>query len=83
MWIPALLIASDGHSASFRLPDGEEVVQRVDAATLERVSEQSLQGGLSNLVSLDEFGEGAVVHQLRERYKVSTRTRTVALATCF
>ena len=29
----------------------------------------SLQkGGLSNLVNLDEFGEGAVIHQLRERY---------------
>ena len=26
------------------------------------------EGGVSNLVNLDEFGEGAVIHQLRERY---------------
>ena len=70
-WTPALLLSNDGSYSKYRLPDSSESTianNIVDPTTLESVSSSSKDGLTSNLVNLDEMGEGAVIHALRSRY---------------
>jgi myosin-5 len=71
--VPAKVLENDGGISTYQTIDGETIEyanDRLPPSSLERVSDVSLQvPGISNLTELDEFGEGAVVYQLRERYK--------------
>lgn len=69
VWVPAETLRQ-GPTWEFKSVYGDTFeVDGKKCENLEPVTEISMKGGLSNLVNLDEFGEGAVVHQLRERYK--------------
>jgi len=55
----------------------------IDESKLEFVSETSLTKDLDNLVQLEEFGEGAIIHQLRKRYatdKIYTNIGTILVS---
>ena len=70
-WTPATIVANDGSYTRYRLPDSSEVRLAnnvIDPSQLESVSSSSREGTTSNLVNLDEMGEGAVIHALRQRY---------------
>lgn len=73
VWVPARVIENEGGIITYETIYNETLTHTGDKyqpTQLERVSETSMKvPGISNLVNLDEFGEGAVVHQLRERYK--------------
>lgn len=57
-------------TSTFESIEQEKFDSKVDVSTLERVAQSSLkQPPMANLVNLDEFSEGPVVYQLRERYK--------------
>lgn len=76
VWVPSRLVSSDGGLTSYVSVYGEEITfgpnDRIETEKFERVSETSMKvPGISNLVNLDEFGEGAVIHQLRERYNAN------------
>jgi hypothetical protein len=82
VWVPAKVTENDGGVVAYQTIYGEELTRPMEqlnpAAALERVSETSLTvPGISNLVNLDEFGEGAVIHQLRERYKMDLIYTTI------
>ena len=70
-WTPATILSNDGSYTRYRLLSGSELSLAnnvVDPSTLEAVSSSSRDGTASNLVNLDEMGEGAVIHALRSRY---------------
>ena len=72
VWTPAVVVSNDGSYTRYRFPGGgpEQSIANnvVDPSTLEAVSQSSKDGVTSNLVNLDEMGEGAVIHALRGRY---------------
>lgn len=83
VWVPAQVLR-EGPTWEFKsVYDDTFEVDAKKCEQLDKVTEISLKGGLSNLVHLDEFGEGAVVHQLRDRYnddKIYTSIGTILVA---
>ena len=78
------MLENDGGISTYQTIDGETIEYTNDKlapSSLERVSDVSLKvPGISNLTELDEFGEGAVVYQLRERYKQDCEWHTCSPA---
>jgi hypothetical protein len=71
VWVPAIPTGSSGSSglSNFKSYDNESFAARVDLASLDKVMDTTLSTDVPNLVNLDEFVEGAIIHQLRTRYK--------------
>jgi myosin heavy subunit len=88
VWIPARLKLEDPATkiqtwTTVNNEDIEFKAGELDESKLESVSETSLHRDLDNLVQLDEFGEGAIVHQLRKRYvqdKIYTTIGTILVS---
>eukprot|EP00808_Paulinella_micropora_P029782 g80330.t1 len=77
IWIPAKLKFTDDQlgTETWETSEGGEVTVKkgtIKNDDLNPVSKVSLNHTLDNLVLLDDFGEGAVLHQLRERFKTDT-----------
>jgi hypothetical protein len=60
VWVPSLIVESDGGVTTYELPD-KSTVQIANHVTdpnkLDKVTQSSLQTNIDNLVNLDEFGE--------------------------
>jgi len=88
VWIPARAKFEDPVLKTFTYEtiDGEDVEfkeGKLDREKLERVSDISMTSELDNLVNLDDFSEGAVLHQLRKRYasdKIYTSISTILVS---
>lgn len=72
-WIPGRRVgaASDGQIAFVTVYGDTVMVPNADLPKLEKCSATSLGPPVSNLLALEETHAGALVHQLRERYKLN------------
>lgn len=70
VWMPGRLLKKSSKVWTYGLYNNEQIeLPASECETLENASDKSLKGCVDNLINLNEFGEGAVVHQLRQRYK--------------
>ena len=75
VWVPALITENEGGVTTYELQDKSTVQisnHVTDPSKLDKVTPSSLSTNIDNLTNLDEFGEGAVIHQLRQRYTLDT-----------
>ena len=83
-WQAAKVMGSDGGLILFQGQDGSTFSQAVKALdTLEPVQLSSLGEDFPNLVSMEEFTEGAIISQLRKRYeknKIYTNIGTILVS---
>ncbi len=75
VWTPAMIKDSGGGLTEYQLFDKSIVKiphHQIDPEKLDRVSPAAMNQLMDNLVMLDEITDGAVIHQLRERYLKDT-----------
>ena len=67
-WDAVHMVGSDGKSVTVRMKNGAEVKIPGDASKFDPVTAEALEEDCENLVELESFGEGIILHHIRKRF---------------
>lgn len=69
VWVPGRFVQDSGDSSTYENKDGEIIHRNnSEAKDFKELRVSSLNQEFSNLIEMEEFSEGAILHQIRQRY---------------
>ena len=68
-WVPGTVLRQDGDRTTYNTSDGQKSYSAAEVATFEPVIPRDVENVFSNLVDLEAYSEGAILHQVKKRYE--------------
>lgn len=71
-WLAGCIISSDSDKITCKLPDGTTAQFPGDISKYDNIDPETLEEDFGNLVDLDVFNEGIILHQIKKRFAIDT-----------
>ena len=68
-WIPGSVMSETSQNTTFNTKEGQLVFSAREVVKFEQVVLRDVESLFSNLVDLEAYSEGAILHQIRKRYE--------------
>jgi len=68
-WVPGSVMSESSQETTFNTKEGQLIFPARDVASFEPVVLRDVESLFSNLVDLEAYSEGAILHQIRKRYE--------------
>lgn len=71
-WEPVTVVSNDATTISIQRKDGSSAKISGSIATFDTVTSQALEENCENLVDLESYSEGIILHHVRKRFATDT-----------